>query len=60
MDISCKECGYPLTGNETSCPECGCPIVVKTTSELPLSSPQQTSIQDSDEYKTFSELFWSC
>lgn len=26
MSTPCKECGYPLEGNETFCPECGCPV----------------------------------
>lgn len=61
MERICKECGYPLKGNEGICPECGCPIA-NTTSETPYITTTQSSstIHDSDEYKTFSELFWSC
>lgn len=25
-----RECGFPLTGDETFCPECGCRIVIST------------------------------
>ncbi|GAY29487.1 hypothetical protein IMSAGC014_00104 [Bacteroidaceae bacterium] len=59
---NCPECGYPLNGTENMCPECGCPIVTNTTSETSFDTTQQplTSTQNTDEYKTVSELFWSC
>lgn len=41
METSCKECGYPLTGNETSCPECG------TAINPPKSEPQHQPQQES-------------
>lgn len=55
---NCPECGYPLNGTENICPECG----VNIASETLFSTPQQPSTltQDTDDYKTVSELFWGC
>ena len=30
---ACKECGYPLNGDETTCPECGAPVVLEEIQE---------------------------
>lgn len=55
---NCPECGYPLNRTENICPECG----VNIASETLFDTPQQpsTSTQDTNDYKTVSELFWSC
>lgn len=46
MANSCKECGYPLQGNEVACPECGClieqPVQQQSQQEwsIPTKEPQ--------------------
>lgn len=35
--ISCKECGYPLKGDEQKCPECGAPIEARESSTQSIS-----------------------
>lgn len=33
MARACKECGFPLTGNEQTCPECGAPVGTTSTTQ---------------------------
>lgn len=60
METSCKECGYPLTGNETSCPECG--TVINPPKSEPQHQPQQessTEVQDNQHQTITVNTDWA-
>lgn len=58
MERSCNECGYPLTGNEERCPECG--TILQYNQPQPTKYSVDPTTNEQNDYKTVSELFWSC
>lgn len=58
MERSCNECGYPLNGNEERCPECG--TILQNNQPQPQMDSEAPTTDGQSDYKTVSELFWSC
>lgn len=67
MATKCPDCGFDVSVDLNSCPQCGCPIEHRQNPPIPpaqfqstQSEKQQTQMEKEEDYKTFSELFWSC
>lgn len=71
MANPCKDCGYPLKGDEVTCPECGMRVQTdlsdnKDVHEMSIEpnneskAVAETTNENKYCYKTVSELFWNC